>query len=104
MVTVSVLYPKSSQSRFDYDYYLRKHTPLVRSRWADMGLAQVNMMRGETTPENGPPSFELIVLLTFTSPENLHAALAAFGSEIIADIANFTNVEPLIQVNHPVQN
>ena len=31
--------------------------------------------------------------------EQVQAALAAFGKEIIEDIPNFTNVSPLIQMN-----
>src|SRR5271167_635510 len=38
MVIVSVLYPRHSESRFDHDYYLRTHVPLVESRWGGMGL------------------------------------------------------------------
>ena len=49
--------------------------------------------------DGGTAAFELIALLTFTSMEALKAALASFGSEILGDIPNYTNVQPSIQVN-----
>jgi uncharacterized protein (TIGR02118 family) len=99
MVIVSVLYPRHSESRFDHDYYLRTHVPLVESRWGGMGLVKAKLLRGDSTLDGGTPGFELIALLTFTSMEALQAALASFGNEIIGDIPNYTNVQPLIQVN-----
>jgi uncharacterized protein (TIGR02118 family) len=104
MVTVSVLYPRRSDSRFDHDYYLRTHVPLVASRWGGMGLVKAKLLRGDSTLDGGTPGFELIALLTFTSREALQAALAAFGSEIIGDISNYTNVPPFIQINQALGN
>ena len=102
MVVISVLYPKTSESHFDHDYYLQKHIPMVRSRWQAMGLKSDVLMRGTSTLDGQPPSYELIGFLTFHSVEQVQAALAAFGQEIIGDIPNFTNVSPLIQMNDPV--
>lgn len=102
MVIVSVLYPKTSESRFDHTYYLRNHMPLVRSRWEPMGLMGDSLMRGSATLDAQQPPFELIGLLRFESSEKVEAALAAFGAEILEDIPNFTNVSPIIQMNEPV--
>jgi uncharacterized protein (TIGR02118 family) len=99
MVVISVLYPKTGESHFDYDYYLQKHMPLVRSRLQPMGLTTDVLIRGTSTLDGGQPGFELIGFLTFHSAEQVQAALAAFGKEIIEDIPNFTNLSPLIQMN-----
>ncbi|MEO6802630.1 MAG: EthD family reductase [Granulicella sp.] len=104
MTIVSVLYPKSSTSHFDHDYYTQKHIPLVQARWTEMGLERVELMRGETTLDGASPSYELIGLLSFGSAEQVQAALAKFGAEIVGDIPNFTNVEPMIQLNSLVQD
>jgi uncharacterized protein (TIGR02118 family) len=99
MVVISVLYPKAGESHFDHDYYLQKHMPLVRSRWQAMGLIRDVLMRGSLTLDGGEPGFELIGFLTFHSVDQVQAALAAFGQEIIEDIPNFTNVTRLIRMN-----
>ena len=104
MIVVSVFYPKHSESLFDHEYYLLKHTPLLKSRWSGFGLVNVELLRGDLALDGGPSAFEMIALLTFTSIEEMQAALAASGNEIVGDIANFTNVQPLIQINQPVPN
>lgn len=30
MITVSVIYPHRAGARFDFDYYLRQHMPMVQ--------------------------------------------------------------------------
>jgi uncharacterized protein (TIGR02118 family) len=99
MVVVSVFYPKTDTSHFDFDYYLQKHMPLVRSRFQPMGLIRDMLIRGTSTLDGGRPDFELIGFLTFDSEEQVKAALAKFGQEILGDIPNYTNVSPIMQMN-----
>ena len=72
---------------------------MVRSRCQPMGLARLDLIRGATTLDGGQPSFELIGMLTFESSEQVEAALAQSGQEILGDIPNFTNISPYIQMN-----
>ena len=102
MITVSVLYPKTADSRFDYDYYLGTHIPLVKARWTSTGLDRVDLLRAAATLDGSAPAYELIGLLTFTSLEAAGQSIAAHGAEIIDDIPNFTNVQPVVQINTPV--
>ena len=102
MVVVTVLYPKTATSLFDYDYYVTKHVPLVQARWAGMGLMHVELLRGTATLEGGPPAFALMGKLVFGSQAEMQEALAAHGAEIMGDIPNYTDVQPLIQMNEPL--
>lgn len=67
-----------------------------------LGLVKMEWMRGVGAPDGGMPGYEVITLLTFTSKEAFESALAASGAEIVGDIASFTNVQPLMQINEPV--
>ncbi len=98
MVTLSVLYPKNTTSTFDHDYYRDNHTPLVKSRLAP---ESVSILHGLPGPDGSAPAFELIALITFSSVEQLTAALSTHGPEVVGDIPNFTNVQPIIQANKP---
>lgn len=102
MTIISVLYPRNGESRFDHEYYQKKHMPLVQLRWASLGLVKMEWMRGVMAPDGGVPEYEVITLLTFVSKEAFESALAASGAEVVGDIANFTNVQPLIQINELV--
>jgi uncharacterized protein (TIGR02118 family) len=102
MIILTVMYPKSEQSRFDFDYYLQKHIPLVKARLEKFGLEDLQLMRGTGTLDGGAPAFEVVAQLAFSSSENLRDSLSNHGEEIIADISNFTNVNPAIQINEPL--
>ena len=38
MIRVTVLYPRSSDTHFDMDYYLNKHIPMVKARAKEIGV------------------------------------------------------------------
>lgn len=99
MVIVTVIYPKTGESHFDLEYYLQKHIPLVRARWAGMGLENLDLMRGTSAMDGGAPSFDVIAQLHFSSVERMRDALKQHGREIMGDIPKFTNVQPLVQMN-----
>ena len=99
MVFVSVFYPNQPRSRFDERYYLDRHIPLVRQRWEAMGLTDLRLLRGITTPDGGPAPFRVVALLTFASADALQKAAAAHGAEVFGDIPNFTDAQPVAQVN-----
>jgi uncharacterized protein (TIGR02118 family) len=100
MVVVSVVYPASS--RFDLDYYMRSHMKLVRERWSDMGLQEARLLRGTYGPDGSAAPYALITLLTFGSAQQFQAAVAKHGAELLGDIKNFTDAQPVLQLNEPV--
>ncbi len=99
MVIVSVMYPASAGAKFDMDYYRKTHIPLVRARWDDCGLRELEILTGIGTPSGGPPTYPVLALLTFDSAAAFDQAVARDGAEIIGDIPNFSSVQPVIQVN-----
>jgi uncharacterized protein (TIGR02118 family) len=102
IVLISVMYPGGADTRFDHDYYLATHIPLLKERWTSLGLEKLQIARAVATPDGSPPRYLLIALLTFRSAADFQAAAAAHGPEIFADIPNFSNVQPMIQINDVV--
>lgn len=100
MATLSVVYPRTRGATFDYDYYRTKHMPLVGERWADAGLTGGEALLGKAAPDGSEPPFFAIGIIHFESASSLQAALdGEHAPEVIADIRNFTNAQPVIQVN-----
>lgn len=100
MATLSIIYPRTPDATFDYDYYKTKHMPLAGQRWADAGLTGGEALLGKAAPDGSEPPYFAIGIIHFKSEDSLHAALnGKHASEIIADIGNFTNAEPVIQIN-----
>ena len=102
MVVVSAMYPTLNGSRFDFDYYMHKHVPLVDKRCKDLGLREIQIYRGVASLDGGGPAFHITALLTFGSIEEFQNAMSRHGAEIIADIANFTDSQPALQINEPL--
>jgi uncharacterized protein (TIGR02118 family) len=97
MILVSVMYPTGA--KFDIDYYLKTHMPLVKDRWGPHGLKSAQVLRGAAKPDGSPPDYQTIALLTFGSLDDFKAAGKAHGREVFADIANFTDAKAAVQIN-----
>lgn len=97
MILVSVMYPTGA--RFDIDYYLKTHMPLVKDRWGPHGLKSAQVLRGAAKPDGSAPDYQMIALLTFGSLDDFKAAGKAHGREVFADIANFTDAKAAVQIN-----
>lgn len=91
-VSLQVLYPISDGSKFDFDYYTKKHFPLVATH---MGAHTENVTasRGLAGGPDVPPAYHAVATLTFVDMPALQAALAVAGP-VLADIPNFTNSAP----------
>jgi uncharacterized protein (TIGR02118 family) len=99
MIRVAVLYPNNAGAKFDMAYYTSKHMPMVqqkcgpacRSIAADQGI-------GGGAP-GSQPAYIAIGYLTFESVDAFEKAFGPQASEILADIPNYTNVRPVIQIS-----
>ena len=100
MASLSVVYPRSAGSTFDYDYYRSKHLPLVGKRWAGAGLVGGEALLGSAAPDGAEAPYFAIGIIHFDTSESLQAALnGEHAGEVIGDITNFTDVQPIIQIN-----
>ena len=93
MIRVSVLYPSGDGTTFDHDYYRETHVPLCTSTWdvtaeIDKGV-------------DGP--YVAAVHFFFESMDQVQAAMGHAGTgAIMADVANYTNITPVMQVSEIV--
>ena len=101
MPVVAVMYPGANGAKFDHEYYMQSHIPLVRRLWSPLGLQDVAIMRGVAGPDGAAPTYTLITQLTFASMDSFKDAAAKHGGEIFADIPNFTDAQPVLQFNEP---
>lgn len=93
-----VSYPNTPGARFDMDYYLNKHLPLVASLLPAMKGWAVDQGLGGGAP-GSPAEFMIQAHLVFETLEAFEAAMASVGAQIMADIANYTDIQPRIQIN-----
>jgi uncharacterized protein (TIGR02118 family) len=99
MINLSVLYPHKDGARFDMDYYLTKHMPLVREKCGG-AVKSMSVEQGLAGVEpNSPPAFVTVTHLGFDSVGELQSVMGAHAGELLADVPNFTNIEPTLQVS-----
>ena len=100
MTTITVAYPSGAD--FDLDYYMSKHMPLVERTWAPMGLSGWRVLRGVPGQDGAAPVHQVTAELTFSSVEAFQKAASEHGTEIFADIPNYTQAKPVIQFHETV--
>lgn len=102
-ILVTLAYPNEEGARFDYDYYERDHQALVARVWEGAGFEGSEAMRGLAGADGGPPPYFAVAVLRFASLEAFQAAIASeAGGQVLADVPNYTSVEPIVQVNAPI--
>jgi uncharacterized protein (TIGR02118 family) len=95
MIRMSVFYPESEGSTFDHDYYRTKHVPLCQKTW---GIERAEIDKGV----NGP--YVAAVHFYFPSLDDVNAAMTNEGTgAILADVANYTNIQPVIQTSEIIE-
>ena len=93
------MYPNSADAKFDMEYYCNKHLIMVdellgdalQGRTVDAGIA------GGAPGQ--PPAFITMGHLMFESLEIFQQSFAPHAEKMMADIPNFTNIQPQIQIS-----
>jgi uncharacterized protein (TIGR02118 family) len=99
VIKVSILYPHSEGSKFDMDYYVSKHIPMVVDLTGEAckGSAVEQGLSGGTPDE--PPAYAAMGHLLFESVEAFQQAFGPHADQIMADIPNYTDIQPKIQIS-----
>ena len=99
MIKVSVLYPQQDGSRFDMAYYCQTHIPMVREKLgaACKGASVEQGLRGGAP--GSLPAYVALGHLLFDTIESFQMAFAPHASTIMADIPNYTTIQPIIQIS-----
>jgi len=99
MIKVSVLYPNGDGKTFNMDYYCNTHVPMVAGLLGDA-------VKGATVEKGlagGAPgseaSYAAMGNLYFESLASFENNFGPHAPTIMADLPNFTNIEPVIQIS-----
>lgn len=103
MVRLSVMYPATPASTFDWNYYLGPHLVVARQLLLPRGLIRIEVDRGiGAFPPGTPSHYHAIGHLYFESMLDLDTALAATAPELIADQRKYYSGESVVQVSEVV--
>jgi uncharacterized protein (TIGR02118 family) len=99
MIKVSVLYPNATDCKFDMNYYVNQHMPMVQQK---LGAACKSMAVEEGVAggaPGAPATYVAMGHLYFDSTDSFQTAFTPHAQAIMADIPNYTNIEPTIQIS-----
>ncbi len=99
MTTLYVTYPGDAGTRFDRDYYVRHHLPLVMACWGPLGLERCAAF----WPADADAGTIAIAECKFRDEAAFHAALASPDTpRVMADVPRFTDAKPSQALARPV--
>ena len=102
MIKVSILYPNTPGARFDHAYYRDTHMPLVKARMGDACRSYTvdQGLAGGTA--GAPPPFIGMGHIYCDSVAAFQAGFGPHAKEILADIPNYTDITPQVQISEVV--
>ena len=93
MQRVTVLYQNKDGAHFNFDYYMAKHVPWV----AGLAGSSIEVRRGLSAANGAAAPFVCVATIHINSIDEFQAMFAKHGAQILADIPNYTNIEPFVQ-------
>ena len=103
MIKVTLLYPNGDGKTFDMDYYKNTHMPMVARLLGDsLKMLAIDKGLAGRTPDDAIPNLAVGYLYF----DKLSAYQNSFGpnaEQIVNDIPNYTNIQPIVQVSEVVQ-
>jgi len=95
MKCVTVLYPNKEGAKFDFDYYMKRHIPMVSGLFGK----DIDVQKGILSPTGSVVAFVCQARVWIDSVEHFEATMKQHGGQILGDIPNYTNIEPIIQLD-----
>lgn len=101
MIKISILYPNNKGSRFDLRYYIDTHMPMsIELLSAHSGFKGVSVEHGLGGGIPGTDAaYVAMCHFLFNSLEDFMAAFTPNAAVLQGDMPNYTDIEPVIQVN-----
>lgn len=102
MHKLAVMYPNEPDVRFDFGYYTGTHDRLVKKLLVPYGLDRIEVDRGLGAPGDEAAPYVAVATLWFKDAVGIEEGLAEHGEELLADVPNFSSVEPTLQISEVV--
>ena len=99
-IRVSVLYPNEEGTHFNVEYYRDSHMVMVDKLLKPYGMLASGIDSGIAGGEPGQPApFICIAWMTYSTVEEFQEGFGANAEQLFADIPNFTDIAPIIQIS-----
>jgi uncharacterized protein (TIGR02118 family) len=99
MIKVSIFYPNEEGKQFDMEYYINNHIPMVMDKLGS-ALKGGSAEQGLNGGMPGTPAIYIAMAhLLFDSMDAFQSAFGPHMDTILADIPNYTDIQPAMQIS-----
>ena len=104
MIRLSVMYPATPGSRFNWEYYLGPHLELSRRLLNPRGLVRTEIDRGiGGFPPGATPPYHAIGHLFFHTMAEMESAMAATASDVPPTASDAPTSASVVQISEVVE-
>lgn len=101
MVQLNIVYPKTKNAGFDWDYYLNVHMPMSIKLHGE-ALKSVSIAKGIEGLEETPVAYVAVTTMLFESVAAFAEAFLPHAETLQGDMKNYTSIHPIIQFSEVV--
>lgn len=101
MFRLTVTYPAKEGGHFDFAYYRDKHIPMVE-KYIGSDVERSEISKGIAGAGDGGAPYTCIGQIYLKSLDGFGAAMEKHAGEIMGDVPNYTNIEPVVQIEELV--
>lgn len=95
MIQVSVLYPNDPAVRFDMDYYINSHIPLIKEKLG-AACSNVTFQKGVSGLPGTPAPYGYVCNIFSPSMDEFLNAFGLVSDQLNVDVSNFTDLQPTL--------
>lgn len=94
--TVTVLFPNEPDAKYDFDYYVSKHMPLIQEKWGKYGVKSWSATQFTNGLDGSPSPYAFGSIVEWEDESQVKIAFAGPEvAEIMGDVANFSNKDAI---------
>ena len=98
MKCITVLYPMKDNEGFDFDFYKRRHVPLIQDILGK-SLHKIEVRKGHSSPDGGAPTYVAVISIWISDWQAYEKAMTARTQELLDEVPLFTKVMPTMQID-----
>ncbi|RAL00169.1 uncharacterized protein BO80DRAFT_425955 [Aspergillus ibericus CBS 121593] len=101
--TLTVLYPNETDAKYNLDYYISNHMPLVERHWKKYGIQSWSVTRYNPAVDGTRPLYTIGCIIAWESEESIQEAFKGpEAAEVLSDVSNFSNKQPIFLIGKGV--
>jgi uncharacterized protein (TIGR02118 family) len=103
MIKVSIIYPNEEGKKFNWDYYMDKHVPMLKSVLGDsLNVISIDKGIAGRAPGSSVPYLAMCHMY-FKSMASFKNSFVPNSEKLGKDVPNYTDIQPIVQISEVLE-